>query len=217
MGRPEEAEKDLAHAIELGRRDVNVRAGLAESKAKLGRRDQALTIYGNLIDERPEDAHLRAARGMIRLESDPTAAEADFVAAVKLDENLALAHYGLARLRYAADRKAALEHADRALKADTGFLDAVQLRALIRAHLGLPEAAEDVDRLIKAPSPNRLYNAACAMAILSRTRPDPRHEARAIELLRRALATGFPIATAREDGDFEPLYTNAAFRKLVGL
>jgi serine/threonine protein kinase/Tfp pilus assembly protein PilF len=217
MGRAEEAESDLSRAIELGRRDVNVRAGLAESRAKLGHRDQALTIYGNLIDERPDDARLRAARGMIRLETDPVGAEADLVAALGFDGNLALAHYGRARVRYLSDRSAALGHADRALQADPRFLDALQLRALIRAHLGLAGAVDDVDNLIQAPSPNRLYNAACAMAILSRTRPDPRHEARAIDLLRRALATGFPASTARDDGDFQALHANPVFRKLVGL
>ena len=40
----------------------------------------------------------------------------------------------------------------------------------------IPTAVDDVDRLIQAPTPHRLYNSACALALLSESvrRPDPR-------------------------------------------
>ena len=72
----------------------------------------------------------------------------------------------------------------------------------------------DVDRLIQVPTANRLYNAACAMAILART--DPRHEVRAVDLLRRAIETGFSKATAKDDDDLRILRTRPEFRHLVG-
>ena len=217
MGRAGPAERDLARALELGSRDPHVRAGRAEALAKLGRQGEALALYAGLIADRPADAGLLAARGMIRLQADPAAAEADFAAALALDPAAAAAHYGMARVRYRSDREAALGHADRAVALDPRHLDAVQLRALIRARLGRPDAADDVERLLQAPTPLRLFNASCAMAILARTRPDPRIEAHAVELLRRAIATGFSPEAARADPDLEILRTRPDYRILVGL
>ncbi len=216
-GRAEAAARDLGRAIELGSRDLNARAGLAEAMAKLGRLDQALATYANLIADRPDLARLRASRGMIRLASDPDGARSDFADALRLDPKLALAHLGVARLLYRSDLSAALAEATAAVAYDPGLYDAIQLRALIHARLGRPEAIGDVDRLVQAPTPHRLYNAACAMAVLSKSLPDPRHEARALELLRRAIETGFPPATARSDSDFKPYHARPDFRKLVGL
>jgi serine/threonine protein kinase/Tfp pilus assembly protein PilF len=211
------AEADLGRALELGSRDPNVRAGHAEAIAKLGRRDEALTLYASLILDRPADARLIAARGMIQLQSDPASAEADFAAALKLDPALATAHYGMARICYRTDITSALSHVDRAIAADPNHLDATQLRALIRARLGRLDAINDVEHLIQAPTANRLYNASCAMAILAATRPDSRHEFRAVELLSRALQAGFPAATAQHDPDLASIRHNPDYRRLVGL
>ncbi len=216
-GQADLAERDLARAIELGTSDVNVRLGRAEALAKLGRLADALALYASLIADRPADARLLAARGMARLQAQPREAEADFSAALALDPSLALAHYGSARVRYRTDRASALDHADQAIAGDPKFLDAVQLRALLRAHLGRADAVEDVDILIRAPTANRLFNASCAMAILARTRPARRHEDRAVDLLRRAVETGFPAVEARDDPDLSILRPRAEYRRLVGL
>jgi eukaryotic-like serine/threonine-protein kinase len=214
MDEPGRAEADLGRAIELGSRDEAVRAGRAEALAKLGRLADALTLYGHLIASRPADAPLVAARGMARLATDPAGAARDFNAALKLDPKLAIAHHGLARLTFRDDPAAALIHADRALDADPRLLDALELRSLIRARLGRVDAADDVDRLIRAPSPGRLYNGACALAVLAEKHPS--FEPRAVDLLRRAIEAGFPAEKARADADFKTLRTRPDFRKLVG-
>jgi len=216
LGRPEQAERDLARAAGLGRLDPAVRAGRAEALVKLGRAGEALSLFDDLLADRPGDPRLLAARGMARLATDPAAASADFAAAALADPGLAVAHYGLARCLAGSDRPAALGHADRALGADPGHADARELRALLRARLGRADAAEDVDRLLQAPTPHRLYNAACALAVLARTRPDPRHEARALELLRRAIEAGFPPDPARTDPDLDAIRARPEFDGLVG-
>jgi len=217
LGQAGLAERDLSRAIELGMHDPRVRAGRAEAIAKLGRRDEALALFADLIAERPSDTRLLVERGMIRLKTDPRAAGADFRAAITLDPDLALAHYGLACIDYRSDPTSAQKHVDRALAIEPCHLDSVELRALIRARLGRGDSSEDVDVLIKAPTPNRLFNAACAMAILAKNKPDLRHETRAIDLLRRAIETGFPPKTAREDPDLKSLQLREDFRRLVGL
>jgi eukaryotic-like serine/threonine-protein kinase len=214
-GEPGRADADLGRAIELGRRDDAVRAGRAEALAKLGRLDESFSLYGHLIASRPADAALIAARGMARLSTDPAGAGKDFRAALTIDPKLAIAHHGLARLTFREDPTAALTHADHALDADPRFLDALELRSLIRARLGRVDAADDVDRLIRAPNPGRLYNGACALAVLSANHPS--FEPRALELLRRAIDAGFPAEKAQVDTDFKALRTRADFRKLVGL
>ncbi len=170
-GETSRAERDLARAVELGRQDVAVRAGLAEARCKLGRLAEGLAIYDELIASRPYDARLLAARGMARLAADPKAAESDFRAAVGHDPRAALAHFGLARIHFRADLRAAHEDVEHALRADPAHLDSLELRALIRARLGRADAVDDVDRLLQSPTPGRLYNAACALAVLSRSQP----------------------------------------------
>ena len=214
-GETARAERDLARATELGRQDVAVHAGRAEALAKLGRLGEGLAIYDELIAARPYDARLLSARGMARLATDPKAAEADFRAALGHDPDSALAHFGLARIHFRSDLKSAQEDVERALRADPGHLDSLELRALIRARLGRTDAIDDVDRLLQSPTPHRLYNAACALAVLSRSQPV--YEPRAMALLRRAIEAGFPASSARDDPDLATLRAGADFRSLVDL
>ncbi len=209
------AERDLARAIELGRQDFAIRAGRAEALAKLGRLGEGLAIYDELIASRPYDARLLAARGMARLAADPKAAEADFRAALGHDPGLARALFGLARVHFRSDLEAAEGEVDRALRAEPDHIDSLELRALIRAHLGRADAIDDVDRLLQSPTPHRLYNAACALAVLSRTQRS--YEPRAMALLHRAIEAGFPAPSARDDPDLGSLRNRADFRALVGL
>ncbi len=213
-GEAARAERDLARAIELGRQDVAVKVGRAEALCKLGRPGEGLAIYDDLIAARPYDARLLSARGMAQLLADPKAAEADFRAALGHDPGSAIAHFGLARLRFRSDPRAAEKEVELALRADPGHFDSLELRALIRAHLGRSDAIEDVDRLLRSPTPHRLYNAACAMAVLSRFQPS--HESRALDLLRRAVESGFPVAPARDDPDLAALRGRAEFHTLLG-
>jgi hypothetical protein len=110
----------------------------------------------------------------------------------------------MARTIREADPVGALAHLDRALEADPRLFEAVELRALERARRGDRGALDDVERLVATPTPNRLYNAACALAILGEA-GDEADLARAVELLGRAILGGFPRAIADADPDLAAL------------
>lgn len=217
LGDPGQADRDLALALTLGRRDPSLRAARAEAKARLGRRDEARDDFAELLRDHPDDPSLLVARGVFRL-ADPStrpAAEADFRGALALDPKHARAHLGLAYLLRRKDPRVALGHAGQALEAEPNLTDALQLRALLRADLGDPAALADVDRVLQAPSPRGLYNAACALSILSRTRPDSRYVPRALDVLRRALDAGYPSKPLDDDPDFDPLRDRDEFQGML--
>ena len=112
------------------------------------------------------------------------------------------------------DLRGALRHLDIAIDADPHLIDAIQLRALVRARLGEPSALDDVDRLLKIPTARRYYNAACAVAVYAVKAREQRQLPHALELLRRAVNLGFPAAEAVNDPDLAPLRSPARFRRL---
>ena len=109
----------------------------------------------------------------------------------------------------------ALDHLNRALDSNPNLIDAVQLRALVRARLGEQSALGDVDRLLESPTANRLYNAACAVAILSDRAANPRWLSQSFDLLTRALEAGFSADEAAADPDLKPLRASARFGELI--
>ena len=89
-------------------------------------------------------------------------------------------------------------------------------RARFRQRLLKQGFTTDVlDRLIRAPTPHRLYNALCALALLAGSRDDPALVARALDLLRRALETGFSKSGLRDDPDLKSLGATPEFRKWI--
>ena len=116
----------------------------------------------------------------------------------------------------ARDPRAALRHLDTALDTNPHLIDAIQLRALVRARLGDPAALDDVERLLETPTSQRLYNAACAVALYADQAHDPRQLPHALELLARALKAGFPPNDAAEDPDLKALHALPGFQQLLG-
>ncbi len=206
---------DLERAIALGRRDMPIRAALAEALARAGRLDAGLAILADLIAAEPDAPLPRIARGTLLAADDPGAAEGDFRRVLARDPKHPAAHLGLARLFRKSDPKGALREADLALDGDPGRLDALELRALLRGRLGDPLALDDADRLVQAPTPHRLYNAACALGLLAESRPDPSLPPKALGLLRRALESGFPRGPLRDDPDLKSLRADPGFRALL--
>ena len=127
-----------------------------------------------------------------------------------------MAHYGMARVIRGRDRAAAVAHLDAALRADPQLVDALQLRALERARLGDRGALDDVELLIRAPTAHRMYNAACAVAILSDVAGTPRSPDRAAELLVRALDAGFPVEQAASDPDLRSVRNRPEIQRRFG-
>jgi serine/threonine protein kinase/Tfp pilus assembly protein PilF len=210
----ERAKDDLVHAIELGRNDLVVYAALGDAWARLGRRLEAELYFAGLLAAKPTDMVVRVARGMTRIRTDPEGACDDFTRVLDQEPRHAHAHYGMALLCRRADLAGALAHLEQALQSSPNLIDALQVRALVRARLGERAALDDVSRLVENATPHRLYNAACAVAILSDTTHDGRLLSHAAELLARAFRAGFPPADAVSDPDLRPLRDVPRYQQL---
>jgi tetratricopeptide (TPR) repeat protein len=206
---------DLDRALQLGYRDLGLRAARAEALAQMGREEEARAEYDSAIAATPDDPALRVARGFFRLDKDSDGARKDFLHALAHDPGCARAHFGLGHLWRSTEPGAALRALDRALANDPNLLDALQLRALMRAQLGDPAAESDVDRLIRTPTARSLYNGACALSILSKSIPEPRYKTRSLDLLRRALSLGWPSEIARSDPDLNPVRDSKDFAAIL--
>jgi len=214
LDRPDRAKNDLIRAVELGRNDLVVLEALGETWARLGRRSEAERYFAGLLASNPHDLVVRVARGMTRVRTDPQGAKSDFAQVLDQEPGHAHAHYGMALLTRGTDLRGALSHLDQSLESNPNLIDALQVRALVRARLGERAALDDVDRLVECATPLRLYNAACAVAILSEKAQDPRLLSHAAELLTRALRAGFPAALAVNDPDLKPLHDSPQFKPL---
>jgi serine/threonine protein kinase/Tfp pilus assembly protein PilF len=211
----EDARDDLTRAIELGRNDLVVLAALGETWSRMGRRSEAEQYFARLLTQNPADLMVRVARGVARVRTDPDGARGDFAWVLEKNRGHALANYGMALLVRGTDLGQALEYLNQALETDPNLIDAVQLRALVRARLGDPAALDDIERLVESPTAHRLYNAACAVAVFSKKAPDRRLPAHALELLARAIKAGFPTAGVASDPDLIPLHALPEFTRLL--
>jgi serine/threonine protein kinase/tetratricopeptide (TPR) repeat protein len=216
LDRLEDAERDLRHARSLRKDDTGIYAALGEVLYRLGKADQAERLYADVLAREPGNPVILTARGIFRLERDPEGARGDFEQVLRRDPGYARARYGLARLLYRKDPRAALGHVDAALDAEPGLIDARVLRMLLRARAGDLAALDDAERLRLTPTPHRLYNAACALAVLAQTAHEPKLVPRAFDGLERALEGGFPPAEALADPDWAPYRDRPEFRRLIG-
>ncbi len=203
LDQPERAEWDLTRARKLGLHTPAVLAGIAEAIDRQGRHDEAERLFTEALARYPRDPIVLLGRATLLLGRDPDRARADLDRALVLEPRLARAHLGLAQLVRGASPTQALEHLDRALSDDPDLLDAVELRALVRAREGDRAALDDVQRLVARPNARRYYNAACAVALLARS--DQSLVARARDLLEEAIRAGHPRAGADEDPDLDAI------------
>jgi len=215
LDQPAEAEADLRKGMDRGRRDSAVVAALADALTRQGKAGEADRLFGEAIARAPRDATLQVARGITRLRTDPTGAASDFAAVLDAHPRHASAHYGMACVLRSTDRVRAIEHLDLAVQADPNLIDAIEVRAIERAREGDRGALDDVDRLVKSPTANRLYNASCALAILGRTGGEARFLARAVGLLESSFKSGFPASRAVEDPDLGALRGRADYEAVL--
>jgi serine/threonine protein kinase/tetratricopeptide (TPR) repeat protein len=211
----EAAYQDLERARQLGRTDVPVLVALAETLARLGRSEAAEQRFAELLARDPDDPTVRVAHAITLVRTEPARARLEFDRLLGQSPDLAMAHYGMALLCRADDPPRALRHLDRALASNPHLVDALQLRALVRARLGDRAALDDVDRLVKTPTPVRLYNAACAVTLYAEKTSDARLLPHAMELLARAVRAGIPADLAAADPDLKALRAVPAFPRLV--
>jgi tetratricopeptide (TPR) repeat protein len=133
------------------------------------------------------------------------AAETDLRAALNQAPKSPRAHLALAHLLRGRDPAQAIEHLDAALRADPTCVEAVELRALLRARMGDPRFESDVDLLATKPTPTHLYNAACALSVYAAKSNDSSKLHRAAQFLVRSFSAGFPLEEALSDPDLTPL------------
>jgi serine/threonine protein kinase/tetratricopeptide (TPR) repeat protein len=206
---------DLRAAVVAGCREVGVLAALGEAFSRAGRLDDANALFCDLLARSPGDPLVLVARGMTLLDRDPAAALSDFSAVLRCDPRSPMAHYGMARLIRSRDPAGALVHLDVALEADPDQMDALQLRALERARAGNRGALDDVERLLHTPSTDRLYNAACALALIGARLKDRAQLDRAVDVLTQALRAGFDASRAATDPDLVALRQRSDFVRLI--
>ncbi|MDR3637922.1 MAG: protein kinase [Isosphaeraceae bacterium] len=215
LDRLDDAERDLRAALALGRGDAGVYAALGEVDYRLGRVEEAERLYNDLLAREPGNVMVLAARGIFRLTRDPRGARSDLEDVLRRDPGNARARYGLARLLYREDPRAALAHVNAALDAEPALIDALVLRMLLRARCGDLAALDDVDRLRLTPTPHRVYNAACALAVLAVTAGEPKLVPRALAGLKQAIEIGYPAAGVASDPDWAPYRDRPEFRALI--
>ncbi len=187
----------------------------AETLGRLGRESEAEEWFRESLVRRPDDVLIRVARGFFYLDLDSDRARADLDHALSQDPENARAHLGMAHLVRSESTDAALDHLDQAIESDSKLIEAYELRALIRAKLGNRSALNDLETLRNSPTPQRLYNGACVLSTLSESVQDPSLHEDAIHWLRRALESGFPIASIRDDPDLESIRALRAYRRLI--
>lgn len=215
LGDASQAVADLSTVVNLGRGEASILAARGEAYSRLGRRSAAARDFADALRSRPDDLDLLTARGFFRLRFEPPAAETDFRAVLARDPRRPRALLGLAHSAHKRDPSAALRLVNQCLAAEPNYADALSLRSLLLARLGDVSALADVDRLLAAPTPHRLYNAACAVSVLSRTTHDPSLIPRGLELLRRSFSSGYRSPDLATDPDLEALRRSPDYGKIL--
>ena len=215
LGDAAAAVSDLERAYAFGRREVNIQAARGEALGRVGRTSEAFELLDNLIATNPEEPLPRVARGTLRLKLDPARAEEDFRTILRIDSRNVGALLGMARAKRLTEPVESLRFAVLAQSADPNRIDAIELAAWLRGSLGDPDVKRDVERLVRSPTRNRLYNAACSLAIYTQHHPDPNLTIQAVEYLRRAVESGLSVATLRDDPDLDSLRSTPEFQTLL--
>ncbi len=218
QGKLREALADFTSAIQIG--NVPSRAWFSRA----GVRRRLGDIRGAVQDERegllhpPRDEESYIRRGVLRVDSDPREALADFQAAVRLNPRSLPGLYNQALVH--ADRlgrpKDSIRALDEAIRQHPHRVEPLGSRAVLRARLGQRKDAHADVAAARKLAPNNvavLYQAACVHALTSRVHPDDAEEA--FRLLVHALNRGFGHDRLEKDRDLEPLRADPRFKKLV--
>jgi arylsulfatase A-like enzyme/Flp pilus assembly protein TadD len=128
------------------------RRELADAYDVLGRLDDALALYDDLVALDPSDATLYVDRGAVLFRARRMAeAEADFRAAIALDDQLPEADFNLALLALGQERDSEAEpHLLRAVELRPDFAKAHFHLARLYRRRGDPRAAEHAERAARA-------------------------------------------------------------------
>ena len=217
LAKHEQAIADLNHALELGSKETRIYFLRALSRDALGENSLAAEDRAEGQRREPSDASSFIGRGYYRLESNPTAAIADFDKALELNprSELALqnkAHALSEKLNRPAD---ALPTLNRMIELDPDNLLHVADRGVLLARLGKTEAArKDANSCIEAnASADVLYRAGCIYALTANGNPNDQRKA--IQLVATAIRHGFGHEYLATDDDLKAIRSHPEFKKLL--
>ena len=218
LGQHKAAIDDFSQALELGATQTRVYFLRARCRQALGDVAQAKSDYETGLKLTPTDALSWIARGIARMQADPTAALADFRQALALAPHSVVALQNIVYVT--ADRLAQPDAAraalDEILTIQPDHPGALAGRAVLSARAGQrDEALADVARLLQvSDGPIELFQAACALSLLSAGHPED--EAQAARYLARAILAAPGLAVrARTDPDLANLRQSEGFESLL--
>jgi tetratricopeptide (TPR) repeat protein len=221
LGEHRQAAKHFARALDLGSPETRVWLLLAQSREQLHDVAGAAASRMKWRESQPADALSWIARGVEQLASDPTAAEASFRAALKLDPDSPAALQNLAHVLAERQQQsqAAIDVLTQSLRSAPDDALALGSRAVLLARIGSGQAArDDAAAAVKLAPRSGLawYQSACVEAILAADDAAPRD--RALDMLEAAVAREPPLgALFFSDSDLQSLHDHSRLREIVAL
>lgn len=217
LGRHQDAIQDLNKAHALGSAPTRVYFLRALARERSGDIEGARHDRDVGLQEKPGDEVGWIARGLARLAKDPQGALSDFDEALKLNGRSFSALQNKAHVL--ADRLNKLNEALAILnRLVENYPDAVLARlgrGIVHARLGMhAEALDDAKESLACDvGASTLYHVANIYAITAGQRKE--NAPKALNLLAKALQSGYGSSMVAEDPDFAPLRDHAEFQRLV--
>jgi serine/threonine protein kinase/Tfp pilus assembly protein PilF len=216
--------EDFDDALGHGHDDAAIHAGRGVALEALERTAEADAAFATAIarlDDATEavQARIHAVHGLAIAARQPDPARHEFARALRIDRSNPQALLGMAQLAETTDRGEALRFLDRALEADSRFLEARRYRALLGARAGrLESAGKDINSCLeqeRTPTADTLYVAACVAARVMDKFPTERTTEQALSLLEKALTQGYPADRASRDVDLGAIRKHPEFKRLL--
>jgi len=219
LGRLADAERDLSAALSRGASPVRVLTTRAELRQALGDPVGAAADRDTVAEYRPVDANDFLIRGQSRTATDPTAALADFKAALEMNprsRRAALRQAGVLAEQL-GDPVAALTVATRATILFPEDAPIRVAKAVLLARLGRRDEAHREAALARELSDDLdvTYHRACVFALTSKSHPADASVA--LSLLRQAYRDGYRDKSRyAADHDIDPIRSLPEFEVFLG-